>query len=241
MIYSPGAELEGIVGKNVRGPFPSGTCFSFVYSDEVSLNNFTCYNDLNIAWTGDSINAWRSSNVSITNGVVDGNHGITSMGVQMEGSMAGVHGGYVAGVEVRNTWGCFGGYPANGLLSENNVCANPICYGDTVRGNRKQRWWKPLWTAGNNVVHGVTGSAVTVKNSVYFNPCKEHRIKYLGVSWEPKGFKGKIFTPITEKGGPGIYEIDEDEYHPKEQLENTYEWDQCGFAPPSTDCKDFPH
>ena len=71
-------------------------------SDNGLLENFYCYSDTDIAWNGDSLNMWRSSNVTIRNGVVDGNNAPTGMCVMFEGSEEHVHGGIVENVEARN-------------------------------------------------------------------------------------------------------------------------------------------
>ena len=81
--------------KNVRGPFPAGQCVQMGYSDNTTLDNFTCINDLEIAWPEDSISAYRSSNISITNGVVEGSNAPTGICVMFEGSDPDVHDGLI--------------------------------------------------------------------------------------------------------------------------------------------------
>lgn len=71
-------------------------------SDDCVLENFLCLNELGKAWTEDTISAWRSSNVTIRDGVVDGGNGMTGMGVMFEGSSHESVGGLVENVEVRH-------------------------------------------------------------------------------------------------------------------------------------------
>ena len=108
---SPGAQLKNIEAFNMRGPFPAGSCFAFSHSDGTVLENFYCYNDPEISWTEDSVSTWRSSNVIMRNGVIDGNNSLTGMAVMYEGSEEGVHGGILENVEAINCQGCFAGYP----------------------------------------------------------------------------------------------------------------------------------
>ena len=111
----PGAQLSNVSAFNMRGPFPSGSCFSISRSNNAILKHFHCYNDPNISWTEDSVIAQRSSNVIIRDGVVDGNNSPTGMGVMFEGSLANIEGGLLERVEVINCQGCFSGHPMKDL------------------------------------------------------------------------------------------------------------------------------
>ncbi|WP_200930108.1 right-handed parallel beta-helix repeat-containing protein, partial [Methylobacterium sp. Leaf86] len=72
--YSPGATLEGIEGYDMRGPFPRGQLVQFGESPDSSLNNFYVHNDPKVAWTEDNISVYYSDNVTVSNGVIDGNN-----------------------------------------------------------------------------------------------------------------------------------------------------------------------
>jgi len=98
---SPGAQISSVVARNPRGPYPGGNCFAITKSDHTILKDFYCFSDQEIAWNGDSINAWRSSHVIIKDGIVHGNNGPTGMGVMFEGSEKGVHGGVLENIECR--------------------------------------------------------------------------------------------------------------------------------------------
>ena len=101
MVSCPGAQLEGIYAKNVRGPFPAGQCVQLGYSDGSTLNNFTCLNELEIAWPEDSISLYRSSDIEVTNGVVEGSNAPTGICVMFEGSDPNATGGLIENVEAR--------------------------------------------------------------------------------------------------------------------------------------------
>ena len=142
--------MSKVVARNVRGPFPAGQCFQMNTSHRAILEDFHCYNDIDISYTGDSISAYRSNNVIIRDGVVDGNNSPTGMCVMFEGSKAGVRGGLIENVEAVNCQGCFSGYPATRLRQRNVTCASPVCPSDKpFRGGKTS---VNLWTAGNNNV-----------------------------------------------------------------------------------------
>ena len=69
-----------------------------------------------MAWNGDSISLWRSSNAEVLNGVVDGNNAHNGICVMFEQSEDSVSGGKIENVEARNCQGCFSGYPATNLI-----------------------------------------------------------------------------------------------------------------------------
>ena len=102
LVNCTGSYLTGISAFNVRGPFPGGQCVQFSKSHDSTLINFHCYNDLDIAWPEDSISAYRSSNVMIADGVVDGSNAPTGICVMFEGSDPDVHDGIISNVEARN-------------------------------------------------------------------------------------------------------------------------------------------
>ena len=150
VIMSPGAHMKNVVAKNIRGPFPAGQCFQINQSDGTIVEDFYCWNEMGKSWTEDTISAYRSSNVTIRNGVVDGNNAMTGIGVMYEGSSKETHGGLTENVEVRHAMGCFSGYPSNGLVMRNNVCADSLCEGTPERG-RKNMFND--WQFGNNNLH----------------------------------------------------------------------------------------
>ena len=86
-----------------------------VKSDGGSLTDFTCINELDVAWPEDSISIYRSSNVEVTNGVIEGSNAPTGICLMFEGSDPDVHGGLIENVEARYCQGCFSGYPITDL------------------------------------------------------------------------------------------------------------------------------
>ena len=58
-----------------------------------------CVNEETRSWTEDAISAWRSSNVTIRQGVVDGNNSPHGVGIMFEGSESATHGGLIEDVD----------------------------------------------------------------------------------------------------------------------------------------------
>ena len=104
-----GAVLSRVAVRNVRGPYPRGQCVQFSHSDGATLQNFTCVNEETQSWTEDAISAWRSSDVTIRQGIVDGNNSPHGIGVMFEGSESATHGGLVEDVDAIHQGGGRGG------------------------------------------------------------------------------------------------------------------------------------
>lgn len=222
--------MENVIAKNVRGPFPAGQCFQLNQSDHSVVENFLCLNELGKAWTEDTISAWRASDVTIKNGVVDGNNALTGIGVMYEGSSKEIWGGLTENVEVRNHQGCFSGYPSNGLVMKNNVCAQHYCDGTPERGR------KPvfnLWQFGHNVLHEVWTQNNIVSDSQYEPLCEtDNRL-----SWSAKQDPSVDAPTVTYSN---MEEISEAEYVPKEALHLEFPWDGCVDPESLPSCEDFP-
>jgi len=70
LIDCPAAHLSEVVALNVRGPFPAGQCFQLATSHGSLLENFYCYNNIEIAYPEDSISIWQSGDVTVQHGTV---------------------------------------------------------------------------------------------------------------------------------------------------------------------------
>lgn len=196
-------------------------------SDGSSLTDFYCHNDLEIAWPEDSISIYRSSDVPVTNGVIEGSNAPTGICLMYEGSATGVSNGRIENVEARYCQGCFSGYPIEGLYQRNNTCASPVCRSDDPPRGGKD--YVNMWTAGDNVRDGVYGSDIDVDESYYYDPCDESEGR---IYWESR--KGELFV-----GGNGPIVTELETWTPKQEYTNDFEWEGC-FSAPDIDCNDFP-
>jgi pectate lyase len=109
---SPNVVIDHVDGYNFHGGFPRG---QFVQignnSDGSKLSGFYTKSDLYNSRTEDNINVYHSNNVTIENGVVDGNNSPSGVGVLFEGDSGG---GIVRNVDVvRQSNGGFSSYSDN--------------------------------------------------------------------------------------------------------------------------------
>jgi len=109
---SPNTVITNIEGYNFHGPFPRGQLVQFASgSDNSKLSGFYNYNDLKNSRTEDNVNVYHSKNVTIENGVIDGNNSPSGVGVLFEGASDG---GIVRNVDVvHQSNGGFSSYSPN--------------------------------------------------------------------------------------------------------------------------------
>ncbi|MDF9791793.1 hypothetical protein M2440_002494 [Methylorubrum extorquens] len=88
---SPNAKLSYIEGHNFHGPFPGGQLVQFYQSPNGSLSDFAVTNDASHSHVEDNVSIIDSQNVSIANGVIDGNNSPSGAGVMFEGNSQGGH------------------------------------------------------------------------------------------------------------------------------------------------------
>ena len=93
------ARLRRIVARNLRGPYPRGQCVQFSVCDSSSLEDFHCVNELGHSWPEDSISVWRSRDVLVRRGLVDGNNAPNGIGVMFENDDTRASGGRVHDVD----------------------------------------------------------------------------------------------------------------------------------------------
>ena len=137
-----GARLRSVSARNVRGPYPRGQCVQFSQCNAASLIDFHCQNDGNRSWPEDSISVWRSADVTVRDGLVDGNNAPNGVGVMFENDAPSATGGLVADVDaIHMGGGCFSGYPARNLRMERVRCGWNHCTGlwGTDRGRTPHR------------------------------------------------------------------------------------------------------
>lgn len=126
-IACPRVRVSFVEGYNFRGPFPRGQVVQFNTSNNATLEDFYTKNDINVSWTEDNVNSWRSSNTKIRRGLIDGNNSPSGVGVIFEhGSFA--NGGLVENVDaVRMSNGCFSAADAHNITFRNVRCQRNLC------------------------------------------------------------------------------------------------------------------
>ncbi len=147
LVGSPDATLRVIEGHDFRGPFPRGQLVQFNASDRGLLEDFSVINPPG-SWPEDNVNVYRSVDVVIRRGFIDGNNSPSGVGVIFDGGTAT---GEVYDVDaVRMGNGCFSNYDGASADFVRTRCRDNIC-DDQGRGVPSSN---ALMWAGNPAVPG---------------------------------------------------------------------------------------
>ncbi|QIJ76722.1 hemolysin [Methylobacterium sp. NI91] len=161
---SPGATLSHIEGHDFHGLYPSGQFVQFFQSPNGSLTNFAVTNDPNGSHVEDNVSIIDSRNVTISNGVIDGNNSPSGVGVMFEGDSQGGHVQNVDVIHMGN--GGFSSYSDDvtftGTRSFDNIAD------DQGRGD-------PL---SNAVIWNASGDNVSIEDSTYTDPAVANNIAW---------------------------------------------------------------
>ena len=128
----PSAKLTRIEGYDFRGPFPRGQLVQFNASDDGLLDGFSVLSG-HTAWPEDNVNVYKSTNVTIRNGLIDGNNAPSGVGVIFDGDTGA---GLVEDVDAIHMGnGCFSNYAgADGNTFRRVRCRENICTSQDGRG-----------------------------------------------------------------------------------------------------------
>lgn len=88
-----------IEGYNHRGPFPRGQVVQFNQCTSPVLEDFSCVNQGNVAWTEDNVNCYGCTTPAVRRGFIRGNNSPSGQGVIVENT-AGGSGGIIEDVDV---------------------------------------------------------------------------------------------------------------------------------------------
>ena len=89
-VDTPGVIARYIQGVDMRGPSPRGQLVQFDKCSGALLEDFSCVNDDATSWPEDVISVFKSHNVRVRRGLVDGNNSQDGVGVMFEGSNGGL-------------------------------------------------------------------------------------------------------------------------------------------------------
>ncbi|KAB7783201.1 calcium-binding protein [Methylorubrum populi] len=153
---SPGAKLSYIEGHDFHGPFPGGQLVQFFQSPNGSLSDFSVTNDPGHSHVEDNVSIIDSQNVTIANGVIDGNNSPSGAGVMFEGNSQGGHVQNVDVIHMSN--GGFSSYSDDVSFVDTRSFDNDA--GDQGRGV----------SLSNGLIWNMTGHNVTVEDSTYTDP-----------------------------------------------------------------------
>ena len=159
---SPGAKLSYIEGHDFHGPFPGGQLVQFYQSPNGRLSDFAVTNDPGHSHVEDNVSIIDSQNVTIANGVIDGNNSPSGVGVMFEGDSQGGHVENVDVIHMGN--GGFSSYSDDVSFVDTRSFDNIA--DDQGRGD-------PL---SNAVIWNASGGNVTIADSTYTDPAVANNI-----------------------------------------------------------------
>jgi len=177
----PGAKLAFVEGHDFRGPFPRGQLVQFDKSNDSTLEDFSCENPPDSSWPEDIVSVYRSSNVVLRRGLVDGNNSTSGVGIMFELSDSISKDGLVEDVDaIHQANGCFSAYPAKGIIFRRTRSRDNFC---TDQGRGKPLSNGLAWAAGPSV----GASSVSLESSKYWNLCG-------GLTWLSENFTKSELT-----------------------------------------------
>jgi hypothetical protein len=191
----PDSLLQMIEGYDFRGPFPRGQLVQWDTSDNGVLEDFSVVNTAT-SWPEDDVNAYRSKNMTIRRGLVDGDNSPSGVGVIFDNTGSF---GLVEDVDaVHMGDGCFSDYDAGtGAIFRRTRCRDNICT-DQGRG-------VPLSNALMWAGHGDMTQCCRIEQSVYFNSCN-----------------GNVFWPAAAFEVADVQKMD---FTPRAALKQTFCWE----------------
>jgi hypothetical protein len=146
----------------MQGPFPGGQLVQFNRSGDASLTNFYAKNDADTSHPEDVVSVVDSPNVTVSNGVIDGDNSPSGVGVMFEGDSQG---GQVSNVDAIHMGdGAFSSYSDDVTL--NNVHAFDNIDDDQGRGT-------PM---SDGLLFFAEGSNVSFLDATYTRPADADNI-----------------------------------------------------------------
>lgn len=188
LVQSPDATVSSVDGCDLRGPFPRGQLVQFDESDRSVLEDFSAVNGAG-SWPEDNVNVYRSVDVTVRRGLLDGNNSPSGVGVIFDGDTASGSVEDVDAVHMGN--GCFSAYAgADGSTFRRTRCRDNRC-DDQGRG-------EPL--SGGLMWSGREGSvALRLEDATFAAPCAPDN-----VVWPEESFAVLDVTEADFEPRPAI-------------------------------------
>ena len=201
------AHVSLIEGYNFRGPFPRGQVVQFNQCNAPLLEDFSCENQGNIAWTEDNVNCYGCTNPIIRRGFMRGNNSPSGQGVMIENTVGG-SGGLVEDVDVV-FWGC-GGFSAgeassgvkfwrcrarDGIDNAPNNSFGRLAYdGATVPD-----WagWVGALKRGLPISGSEAFFAYRSAPNVEYHQCQYYNLPRSGVAWDQSRMSVREFAQVN--------------------------------------------
>jgi hypothetical protein len=153
LVNSPGANISHVDGYDFHGPFPRGQLVQFDKSGNSTLTDFYVLNHAATSAPEDNVSVFASPNVTISNGVIDGNNSKTGVAVMFE---YGSTGGRVFNVDaIHQGNGAFSSYDSDVIFNDTRSFDN--IYADQGRGS----------SSSNALIWNHSAPGVSILNSTY--------------------------------------------------------------------------
>jgi hypothetical protein len=163
-------KLTFIEGHDQRGPFPRGQLVQWDHSSHGILSDFFNLTSLANSYTEDNVNVYKSTDIAIERGLLDGNNSPSGVGVMVD-----TDSGYVTVTDVDAVHqgnGCFSVYGGGGhnTTFRHVRCANNYC--SLPRGA----------PASNSLAFAIDSTSISGDlnfiDSYYYNLCNPSNIVY---------------------------------------------------------------
>jgi hypothetical protein len=208
VVTSGAVQLRFIEGYNFRGPFPRGQVVQFNRCTAPVLEDFSCENQGNVAWTEDNVNFYGCTNPTCRRGFIRGNNSPSGQGVIVENGTGG-SGGLIEDVDVVY-WGN-GAFMANGGSSgvkfwrcrardgidnaPNNSVGKPDYQGAAT----------PDWaTFVGSLKRGLPSSGSeaffayqTAQRNIEYHQCQYFNLPRSGVAWDQSRMSVREFAKVN--------------------------------------------
>jgi hypothetical protein len=162
LVDSPGATISNVEGYNFRGPFPRGQFVQLDNSHKSALKSFYVYSDPANSHVEDNISVYNSQNVTIADGLIDGNNSPSGVGIMFEGDSGGGKVYQVDAIRMGN--GAFSSYSKDVTFDFTRSFDNIAT--DQGRG-------LPM---SNALIWNVSSSGISILRSSYTHPAKPNNI-----------------------------------------------------------------
>ncbi|MFK7997716.1 MAG: hypothetical protein AB8B87_26555 [Granulosicoccus sp.] len=171
LVYrSPGTAINKLVCLDMRGPYPRGQCAIFINSNNSSLDNFYSKGYRDQSFHEDNVNLYFSDNVTVSNGLIDGNWSINGAGIIAD---IGSDNALVKNIDVVNTGqAAISVWSNDSSLIGKNFRAENIRVKDT---HCEARYGQVASSGGLVFVAHPSAQNPAFVNSQFFNHCRSQK------------------------------------------------------------------
>jgi hypothetical protein len=168
LVNSPGANISHVDGYDQHGPFPRGHFVEFNNSGNSTLTDFYVLNPATTSAPQDNVSAFNSPNVTISNGVIDGNNSTAGVGIMFEVGSTGGRVNNVDAIHMGN--GAFSTWDTASNVVFDHVRSFDNIYADQGRGP----------SASDATIFVANSPGVSFLNATYTNAANLNNVMWQG-------------------------------------------------------------